>query len=68
LWNCRLQIACALKLFWCKREEVAGEWGKLFSEELCDLNCLPDVTIRQAGHVVCMGEKLNAYRVLWGKT
>jgi len=74
LWNCRLQIAGALKLFCCKRKEVAGGWRKLFSEELRDLNCLPHVTkgiklrtVGWAGHVECMGEKLNAYRVLWEK-
>jgi hypothetical protein len=51
-----------------------GQWRKLHSGELHDLYSSPD-TIRQikpwrmrwAGHVECMGEGRNLYRVLVGK-
>jgi hypothetical protein len=30
-------------IFGAKRDEVAGEWGKLYKEELYDLYCLPNI-------------------------
>jgi hypothetical protein len=57
-----------------KRGEVTGEWRKLHSGELHNLYSSPDI-IRHiksrrmwwAGHVACMGEGRNVYRVLMGK-
>jgi hypothetical protein len=61
------------RIFGPKRDEVTGEWRTLHNEELCDLYSLPSIIIiksrrmRWAGHVVRMGEKRNAYRLLVGK-
>jgi hypothetical protein len=61
------------RIFGPKRDEVTGEWRKLHSEELHILYSSPNI-IRQiksrrmrVGHVACMGEKRNVYRVLMGK-
>jgi hypothetical protein len=55
-------------------DEVAGEWRKLHNEELRDLYSSPSIMkiiksrrMRWAGHVLRMGEKRNAYRLLVGK-
>jgi hypothetical protein len=62
------------RIFGRKRNEVAGEWRKLHNEALRDLYSSPSIIritksrrIRWAGHVVRMGEKRNAYRLLAGK-
>jgi hypothetical protein len=54
-----------------KRDEVTGEWRKLHSRELHNLYSSPDIIrqiksrrMRWAGHVACMGEGRNVYRVL----
>jgi hypothetical protein len=57
-----------------KRVEVTGEWRKLPSGEHYNLYSSSDI-IRQiksrrmkwAGHVTCVGEGRNVYRVLVGK-
>jgi hypothetical protein len=57
-----------------ERDEVTGEWRNLQNGELHNFYSSPD-TIRQiksmrmrwAGHVACMGEGRNVYRVLVGK-
>jgi hypothetical protein len=61
------------RIFGLKRDEVTGEWRKLHDEELRDLYSSPSIIriikprrMRWAGHVVCMGEKRNAYRLLVG--
>jgi hypothetical protein len=53
--------------------EVTGGWRKLHNEELHNLYSSPSIIrmiksrrMRWAGHVVRMGEKGNAYRVLVG--
>jgi hypothetical protein len=53
---------------------VTGEWRKLHNEELHDLYSSPSIIrikksrrMRWEGHVVRMGEKRNAYRLLVGK-
>jgi hypothetical protein len=59
------------RIFVPKRDEVAGEWRKLYNEELDNLCSSPNI-IRQikswrmkwAGHVACMGEERNVYKVL----
>jgi hypothetical protein len=61
-------------IFGPKGDEVTGEWRKLHSGELHNLNSSPDI-IRQiklkrmwwAGHVARMGEGRNVYIVLVGK-
>jgi hypothetical protein len=52
-----------------KRDEVTGGWRKLDNEELHDLYSSPSIIriiksrrMRWTGHVVRMGEKINAYR------
>jgi hypothetical protein len=56
------------------RDEVIGEWRKLYNEELNDLYSLPNIVrvvksrrMRWAGHVALMGEERGVYRVLVGK-
>jgi hypothetical protein len=60
------------RIFGPKRDDVTGEWRKLHNEELRDLYSSPSIIgiikprrLRWAGHVVRMGEKRNAYRLLW---
>jgi hypothetical protein len=62
------------RIFGPKRDEVTGEWRKSHYEELSDLYSSPTVIriiksrrMRWVGHVVPMGEKMNAYRLLVGK-
>jgi hypothetical protein len=62
------------RIFGLKRDEVTGERRKLHNEELHDLYSSPSIIkiiktrrMRWAGHVVRMGEKRNAYRLLAGK-
>ncbi|KAJ4428156.1 hypothetical protein ANN_24171 [Periplaneta americana] len=62
------------KIFGAKRDEVTGEWRKLHNTELHALYSSSDIIrdiefrrLRWAGHVACMGESRNAYRVLRGR-
>jgi hypothetical protein len=62
------------EIFGSKRDEVTGEWGKLHEEELNDLYSSPDIIrvirsrrIKWKEHVICMGNRRGAYRVLVGK-
>ena len=59
------------RIFWHKRDEVKGKWGKLHSEELNDLYSLSNTIrviksgrMRCPGHVAGVGERSGAYRVL----
>jgi hypothetical protein len=61
------------RIFGPKRDEVVGGWRKLHNEELHNLYCSPSIIrmikskrMKWAGHVGCMGEKRNAYRILVG--
>ncbi|KAJ4448338.1 hypothetical protein ANN_10353 [Periplaneta americana] len=58
------------KIFGTKRDEITGEWRKLYNAELHALYSTPDIIrniksirLRWAGHVGRMGESRNAYRV-----
>jgi len=51
------------RIFGPKRDEVTGEWRKLYNEELSDLYSLPNIVrvvksrrMRWAGHVARMGK------------
>jgi hypothetical protein len=59
------------RIFGPKRDEVTGEWRKLHSGELRNLYPPPNIIrqikssrIKWAGHVACIGEGRNVYRVL----
>jgi hypothetical protein len=61
-------------IFGPKRDEVTGEWRKLYNEELHNLYSSPDITrqvksrrMRWAGYVARMGEERKLYKVLVGK-
>jgi hypothetical protein len=62
------------RIFGLMRDEVTGEWRKLYNKELHDLYSSPSIIriikswrMRRAGHIARMGEKRNAYRILVGK-
>ncbi|KAJ4443789.1 hypothetical protein ANN_05567 [Periplaneta americana] len=62
------------KIFGAKRDEVTGEWRKVYNTELHALYSSPDIIrnikfrrLRWAGHVARMGESRNAYTVLVGR-
>jgi len=62
------------RIFGPRRDEVTGEWRRLYNEELNDLNSSPNIVrviksrrMRWAGHVTRMGEERGVYRVLVGK-
>jgi hypothetical protein len=62
------------RIFGPTRDEVTGEWRKFHNGELHNLCTSPDIIrqikprrMRWAGHVACMGEGRNMYRVLVGK-
>ena len=62
------------RIFGPRRDEVTGEWRRLYNEELNDLHSSPNIVwviksrrMRRAGHVACMGEERGVYRVLVGK-
>jgi hypothetical protein len=57
--------------FGLKRDEMAGGWRKLHSEELHNLYSLPSIIrisrrMRWVWHVACMREMRNAYTILTG--
>jgi len=62
------------RIFGPRRDEVTGEWRKIHNEELNNLYSSPNIVwvikssrMRWAGHVACMGERRDAYRVMVGK-
>jgi hypothetical protein len=62
------------RIFWPKRDEVAGEWKRLLNEELNDLYSSPNKIwviksrrMRWARHVARMGERRVAYWILVGR-
>jgi hypothetical protein len=63
------------RIFRPKRDKMTGSWRKLHSEELHNLFSAPDIVrvtksrrMRWAGHVVCMGEMRNTYKILVEKS
>jgi len=70
-----LQNRVLRRIFGPKKNEVTGEWRKLHNVELNDLYSSPNVIraiklsrMRWAVHVVRIGERRGAYRVLVGET
>jgi hypothetical protein len=61
------------RIFGPKRDEVVGGWRRLHNEELrnfyVSLNIIRVIKsgrVTWAGHVACMGEMKNAYKILVG--
>ena len=59
------------RIFGPKRDEVRGEWRKLYNEDLNNLYSSPNIVrviksrrMRWAGHVARMGQGRGVYRVL----
>jgi len=59
------------RIFEPRRNEVTGEWRKVYKKELNDVYCSPNIVwviksrrMRWAGHVTRMGEGRGVYRVL----
>jgi len=62
------------RIFGPRRDEVAGDWRRMHSEELNDLYSSPNIVrvmkwrrMRWAGHVARVVEERGLYRVLVGK-
>ena len=62
------------KIFGAKRNEITGEWRKLYNTELHVFYSSPNIIsnlklgrLRWAGHVTRMEQSRNAYKVLVGK-
>ena len=58
------------RIFGPKKDEVTGEWRKLYNEELNDMYSSPNIfrviksrRMRWVGHVARMGERRGVYRV-----
>jgi hypothetical protein len=63
------------RIFGPNRDEISGEWGKLYTEKLNNLyfsltivRVIKSRRMRWAGHVARMWEMRCVYRVLVGKT
>ena len=61
-------------IFGPKRDDVTGEWRKIYNEELSDLYCSPNILrviksrrMRWTGHVARVGDRRRAYRILVGR-
>jgi hypothetical protein len=75
--ECRLRVfenKVLRRIFGPKRDEVTGEWRRLYNKELFALYSSPNIIqviksrrLRWAGHVARMGERGGAYRALVGK-
>ena len=69
-----MTIGLPRKIFGLKWDEVIGQRRRLRNEELNDLCCSPNTVrvikwgrFRWVGHVVLIGERVGACRVLVGK-
>jgi hypothetical protein len=75
--ECRLRVfenRVLRRIFGPKRDEVTGEWRRLYKKELYALYSSPNIIrvmksrkLRWAEHVARMGERRGAYRALVGK-
>jgi len=61
------------RIFGPRRDEVTGEWRRLYNEELNDLYSSPNIMrviksrrMRWAGHVAHMGEERGRIGSWWG--
>ena len=61
------------RMFGPRRDEVMGEWGRLYNEKLNDLCSSLNIVrvikwrrMRWAGHVACMGEERGCLGSWWG--
>jgi len=61
------------RIFGPRREEVTGEWSRLYEEELNDLYSSPNIVrvikprrMRWAGNVACMDEERGCIGCWWG--
>jgi hypothetical protein len=68
-----IEIRVLRRIFGPMRNEVTGEWKRQHNEELYDLYSSPNIvgvnksrTVRSVGHMALMGDRRNAYVVLWG--
>jgi hypothetical protein len=59
------------RIFGPKRDKVTEQWRKLHNREFYNLYSSPDIIrqiksrrMRWAGHVACMGDRRNVYRLL----
>jgi len=62
------------RIFRPKRNQITGEWRKLYNEELNELHFSPNIIcmiksrrMSWVEHVACMEERRCAYRILVGK-
>ena len=62
------------RIFGRRRNEVTGEWRKLYNGEINDLYSTPNIVrviksrkMRLAGHVVRMGNRRGVFSILVGK-
>jgi hypothetical protein len=62
------------RIFGTKRDELTGDWRKLYNEKLHNLYSSPNIirmiksrSMRWDGHVAFMWEKRTEYRILVGK-
>jgi len=69
-----VQDGMSKKLLGPKRDEVTGKWTRLYNEELYDLwsspnigRCIKSRRMRWAGHVIRMGDRRDACRILMGR-
>jgi hypothetical protein len=75
--ECRLRVfenRVLRRIFGPKRDEVTGEWRRLYNKELYALYSSPNIIrviksrrLRLAGHEARMRERRGAFRVLEGK-
>jgi hypothetical protein len=75
--ECRLRVfenKVLRRIFGPKRDEVTGEWRRLYNKELYALYSSPNIIegiksrrLRRAGHVAHMGQRKGAFRALVGK-
>ena len=76
--ECRLRVfenRVLRRIFGAERDEVAREWRKLYSEELSDLYCSPNIVgvikwrrMRWAGHVACVWGEERCVQGFSGET